>query len=80
MGHPGDNMHPRVQETLADVFARAGKAGVAAGVLASAPMDFNRYAAMGANYLPMTMASVIGGALREAVAMRKGARVAAAPR
>jgi 4-hydroxy-2-oxoheptanedioate aldolase len=77
MGHAGDNMHPRVQETLAGVFARAGAAGVAAGVLASSPMDFNRYASMGATYLPMTMASVIGGALREAVAMRKGARVAA---
>jgi hypothetical protein len=32
---------------------------------------------MGATYLPMTMATVIGGALREAIAMRKGARVAA---
>jgi 4-hydroxy-2-oxoheptanedioate aldolase len=77
MGHAGDNMHPSVQEALATVFARAKQANVAAGVLASSPMDFNRYAAMGATYLPMTMASVIGGALREAVAMRKGARVAA---
>lgn len=77
MGHPGDSMHPRVQETLADVLGRARRAGVASGVLASSPMDFNRYAGMGATYLPMTMASVISGALREAVAMRKGARVAA---
>jgi 4-hydroxy-2-oxoheptanedioate aldolase len=77
MGHAGDNLHPRVQETLQTVFAKARQAGIAAGVLASSPMDFNRYASMGATYLPMTMASVIGGALREAVAMRKGARVAA---
>jgi 4-hydroxy-2-oxoheptanedioate aldolase len=77
MGHPGDNLHPRVQETLADIFARARAAGVASGVLAPSPADFNRYASMGARYLPMTMASVIAGALREAVAMRKGARVAA---
>ena len=77
MGHPGDNNHPRVQETLADIFSRAKAAGVASGVLASSPMDFGRYAAMGATYLPMTMSSMIAGALREAVAMRKGARVAA---
>jgi 4-hydroxy-2-oxoheptanedioate aldolase len=76
MGYPGDNMHPRVQETLADVFDRAAKAGAASGVLAATPADFNRYASMGAKYLPMTMTSLVAGALREAVAMRKGARVA----
>lgn len=75
MGHPGDNTHPRVQETLAEVFERSARAAVATGVLAPNANDFNRYAAMGARYLPMTMASVIGGALREAIAMRKGARV-----
>ncbi len=80
MGHAGDNMHPRVQETLGDIFSRAKAAGVASGVLASTPGDFNRYSSMGATYLPMTMATVIGGALREAIAMRKGARVAAARR
>jgi 4-hydroxy-2-oxoheptanedioate aldolase len=77
MGHPGDNLHPRVQDTVADVFDRAAKAGVASGVLAGTPADFNRYASMGARYLPMTMTSLVAGALREAVAMRKGARVAA---
>jgi 4-hydroxy-2-oxoheptanedioate aldolase len=75
MGHPGDNMHPEVQEALADVIRRAAARGVASGVLAGTPVDFNRYASMGAKFLPMTMASVIAGALREAIAMRKGARV-----
>jgi 4-hydroxy-2-oxoheptanedioate aldolase len=75
MGHPGDSAHLRVQETLAGIFDRAARAGVATGVLAPSPGDFSRYAAMGAKYLPMTMASMIGGALREAIAMRKGARV-----
>lgn len=75
MGHPGDNMHPRVQEALGDVIRRAAARGVASGVLAGTPADFNRYASMGARYLPMTMASVVAGALREAIAMRKGARL-----
>jgi 4-hydroxy-2-oxoheptanedioate aldolase len=79
MGHPGDNSHPRVQEALAGVFDKAAKAGVASGVLAGNPVDFGRYASMGARYLPMTLTSMIAGALREAVAMRKGAR-AGAPR
>jgi 2-keto-3-deoxy-L-rhamnonate aldolase RhmA len=77
MGHPGDNSHPRVQEAIAGIFDRAARAGIATGVLAPTPADFNRYAAMGAKYLPMTMVSVVAGALREAIAMRKGARVAA---
>jgi 4-hydroxy-2-oxoheptanedioate aldolase len=74
MGHPGDNMHPRVQEAVQRIFQRAAAKGVASGVLASSPMDFQRYASMGARYLPMTMASMIAGALREAIAARKGGR------
>lgn len=74
MGHPGDNLHPRVQEALERIFKRAAEAGIASGVLAPSPMDFQRYAEMGARYLPMTMASVIAGALREAIAARKGGR------
>ena len=77
MGHPGDNTHLRVQETLGEIFERAAQAGVATGVLAATPGDFNRYAALGAKYLPMTMASMVAGALREAIAMRKGARAGA---
>lgn len=46
------------------------------GVLAGNPVDFARYAAMGAKYLPMTLTSMIAGAMREAVALRKGARAA----
>lgn len=74
MGHPGDNMHPRVQEALQRIFQRAAEAGIAAGVLASSPMDFQRYSGLGARYLPMTMASLVAGALREAIAARKGGR------
>src|SRR5262245_44936469 len=74
MGYPGDNMHPQVQEAVTRIFQRAAGAGMASGVLASSPIDFHRYAQMGARYLPMTMASLIAGALREAIAARKGGR------
>jgi 4-hydroxy-2-oxoheptanedioate aldolase len=74
MGHPGDNMHSRVQDALLRVFERADAAGIASGVLASSPMEFQRYARMGARYLPMTMTTMIAGALREAIAARKGGR------
>ena len=73
MGYPGDNMHPEVQEACASIITRANAAGMGAGLLASSPADFNRYARMGARLLPMTMASLVAGALREAVAMRRGA-------
>jgi 4-hydroxy-2-oxoheptanedioate aldolase len=74
LGYPGDNMHPQVQEALQRVFTRAAAAGIASGVLASSPMDFQRYASLGARYLPMTLTSMIAGALREAIAARKGGR------
>ncbi|MEO7403660.1 MAG: aldolase/citrate lyase family protein, partial [Burkholderiales bacterium] len=64
MGYPGDNMHPEVQEAVANIIGRANSAGLGAGLLASTPADFNRYAKIGARFLPMTMASTIAGALR----------------
>ena len=73
MGYPDDNMHIEVQEAVASVIGRANAAGIGAGLLAGSPADFNRYAKMGARLLPMTMASLVAGALREAVAMRRGA-------
>ena len=79
MGHAGDNMHPDVQSAVQSVIARARAAGIGAGLLAGSPADFNRYAKMGARFLPMTMASMIAGALREAIAMRRGALRSAAP-
>lgn len=73
MGYPGDNRHPEVQEAVASIIDRSNSAGLGAGLLAGTPADFNRYAKIGARFLPMTMASTIAGALRESVAMRKGA-------
>ena len=72
MGHPGDNQHPQVREAVESIVTRCTKSGVASGLLASNAADFRRYSLMGAKYLPMTMASLVAGALREAVAVRKG--------
>jgi len=73
MGYPGDNMHPEVQEALATIIGKSIAAGVAGGLLASTAKDFDRYSRMGARYLPMTMATLVAGALREAIAVRRGA-------
>lgn len=72
MGYPGDNMHPEVQAAVASIIEKSRAAGVASGLLASSPKDFDRYAKLGARYLPMTMATLVAGALREAIAMRRG--------
>ena len=72
MGHPGDNMHPEVQSALQSIIGRCAAKGLGSGLLAGNPADYRRYSNMGAKYLPMTMASLVAGALREAVAMRRG--------
>jgi 2-keto-3-deoxy-L-rhamnonate aldolase RhmA len=74
MGHPGDNLHPQVQSAVESTIERTRARGHACGLLASTPADFRRYAAMGATYLPMTMATLVAGALREAIAVRKPPR------
>lgn len=71
MGYAGDNMHPEVQAAIRAIIDKSAAAGVASGLLASSPGDFARYSKMGARYLPMTMATLVAGALREAIAMRK---------
>lgn len=73
MGFPGDNMHSSVQDAVASMIERARAKHIGVGLLAASPADFNRYSKLGARFLPMTMASLIAGALREAVAMRRGA-------
>jgi 4-hydroxy-2-oxoheptanedioate aldolase len=72
MGHPGDNLHPQVQSALESILAKCSAQGLGCGLLAGTPVDFQRYSRMGAKYLPMTMASVLAGALREAIATRRG--------
>ncbi len=74
MGHAGDNLHPEVQAAVESTIERTRARGHACGLLASTPADFRRYASMGATYLPMTMATLVAGALREAIAVRKAPR------
>ena len=74
MGHAGDNLHPNVQQAVGSLIDRTRARGHACGLLASSAADFRRYANMGATYLPMTMATLVAGALREAIAVRKTPR------
>jgi 4-hydroxy-2-oxoheptanedioate aldolase len=73
MGFPGGNTKSEVQDVVRVSFEKIRAKGVAPGILATSQRDFYRYHQMGARYLPMAMTSLIAGALREAVAMRRGA-------
>jgi 4-hydroxy-2-oxoheptanedioate aldolase len=75
MGHAGDNQHPQVRDAVESIVTRCVRAGLGSGLLASNAADFQRYSKMGAKYLPMTMATLVAGALREAVAVRKSSSV-----
>ena len=67
LGHPGQMQHPAVREAIEHGVARTLAAGIAPGVLAPGCEEFQRWAAKGARYLPMTITGVIGQALRKAV-------------
>jgi 4-hydroxy-2-oxoheptanedioate aldolase len=71
MGYPGDNQHPQVRDAVEKIIAGCNRSGLGCGLLAGNAGDFRRYSEMGAKYLPMTMATLVAGALREAVAVRK---------
>ena len=75
MGHAGDNQHPRMREAVETIIAACVRANLGCGLLAANATDFRRYSDLGARYLPMTMASLVAGALREAIAVRKAASV-----
>ena len=72
MGFPGNPGHPEVQATIADCVTRIAAAGVTPGLMITDIADFSRYAALGARYLTVNMAAVVGGALKAVVT---GARV-----
>ena len=74
MGHPGDNHHPQVREAVDTIVGRCVRGGLGCGLLAGNAADFHRYSEMGAKYLPMTITSLVAGALREAIAVRKSGR------
>jgi 4-hydroxy-2-oxoheptanedioate aldolase len=73
MGLPGGNTKSEVQDVVRNCIEKMRGRGIAPGILASSQRDFYRYHQLGARYLPMAMTSLIAGALREAVAVRRGA-------
>ncbi|MEO8537733.1 MAG: aldolase/citrate lyase family protein [Betaproteobacteria bacterium] len=68
LGYPGQMTHPDVVAALEHGIGRAIAHGVAPGVLALNPDDFQRWHKAGARYLPMAMSGVIANALRATVA------------
>ncbi|NYT77703.1 2-dehydro-3-deoxyglucarate aldolase [Alcaligenaceae bacterium] len=51
MGHLGEALLPKVQSTIAHVFARAKAAGKPCGILAPVEADARRYMEMGASFV-----------------------------
>ncbi len=74
MGHPGNPGDPEVQATIADCIRRIDAAGRAPGLMLTGIDQFEHFASMGARYLTLNMASVVGGALKSVIAGTKGAR------
>ena len=72
LGHPGEMQHPEVIAAIEHGIARALHHGVAPGVLALNPVDFHRWAKVGARYIPMVLTGLIGNALRATVAAVRG--------
>jgi 4-hydroxy-2-oxoheptanedioate aldolase len=71
MGYPGNPGHPEVQATIADCITRIAAAGRAPGLMLTGPDQFETFVGMGARYLTLNMASVIGGALKGVIASTK---------
>jgi 4-hydroxy-2-oxoheptanedioate aldolase len=72
MGHPGNPGHPDVQATIADCIRRIAAAGRAPGIMLTSNDQFARFAGMGARYLTVNVAGLIGAAMKTVVAETKG--------
>ena len=68
LGHPGQMTHPDVVAAIEHGIARALAHGVAPGVLALTPEDFQRWRKAGARYIPMVLSGLLGAAQRSTVA------------
>ena len=64
MGHPGQMDHPAVQAALDDAVRRIKAAGRVPGVL-STPATVRRYLDLGARYLYVSLAAVLGPGTKE---------------
>jgi 2-keto-3-deoxy-L-rhamnonate aldolase RhmA len=67
-GHPGQMGHPEVIAAIEHGIDRALVHGVAPGVLALTPDDFQRWRKKGARYVPMVLSGLLANALRMTVA------------
>jgi len=68
MGHPGNPSHPEVQATITDCIRRIAAAGRAPGLMVTTTAEFGQWADAGARYITINMSSVVGSALKAAVA------------
>jgi 4-hydroxy-2-oxoheptanedioate aldolase len=60
--------HPAVQATITDCIRRIAAAGRAPGLMVTTTAEFGQWADAGARYITINMASVVGSALKAAVA------------
>jgi 4-hydroxy-2-oxoheptanedioate aldolase len=67
MGYPGQMNHPEVVAALEHGIRRANAAGVAAGIIAMNPAEFERWAKVGAKYMCTVSTGLLTGALRNHV-------------
>ncbi|HYM48715.1 MAG TPA: aldolase/citrate lyase family protein [Burkholderiaceae bacterium] len=68
MGHAGNQKHPEVVTAIETAIRKIVQTKVAAGLMTMAIEDYHKYAALGARYLTTQIASVVGAALKSAVA------------
>lgn len=74
MGHPGNPGHPAVQATIADSIRRIASAGRAPGLMLTSFEQMAQYTALGARYLTVNMATIVGASLKSAVASANASR------
>ena len=68
LGYPGNPGHPEVQSTIADCIRRIAAAGRAPGLMVANPDEFHTFAALGARYITVNIAGIIGAAMKAMVA------------
>ncbi len=72
MGFGGRPNHPEVQKTVIDCIERIHAAGLVPGVAVQGSADFRRLSEVGARYLTITAASLIGNSFKSVVTAAKG--------
>lgn len=71
MGHQGNQKHPDVVAAIDAAVKKIARTQVAPGLMTVPADDYKRYAALGARYLTTQVASLLGSALKGALAAAK---------